>query len=144
MNIYDIRNTEIKELVELCELHAEFEGSDYDRTDKVNKLRSDIINSNIIKCLVLVSDDSSKLYGYCTYIKQYSTWDASWYNYMDCLYLREEVRGMGWGTKFIDVIKKDGLPIQWQTPISNLRAIEFYNKIGAVSTTKERYKLILE
>ena len=63
---------------------------------------------------------------------------------MDCLYLREEVRGMGWGTKFIDVIKKDGLSIQWQTPISNLRAIEFYNKIGAVSTAKERYKLILE
>ena len=65
---------------------------------------------------------------------------------MDCLFLTEESRGYGIGEKMMNVIKLEAKKlncslIQWQTPNFNTRAIKFYNRIGRISKTKERYFL---
>ena len=77
-------------------------------------------------------------------MKQFSTWDASFYVYMDCLYLEEAIRGLGVGKEFMKKIREYAIDngckeIQWQTPYFNKQALNFYNKLGAQSKTKERF-----
>ncbi len=82
-------------------------------------------------------------------MKQFSTWDAEHYIYMDCLFLNENWRGFSLGEKLVDIIKEEARKlgcslIQWQTPDFNIRAIKFYNRIGATYKTKERFFLKLK
>lgn len=84
--------------------------------------------------------------GMNAFMKQYSTWDASFYIYMDCLFITSESRGMGIGEKLINRIKEEGRKegcyiVQWQTPTFNKRAMKFYDRIGALAKSKERYFL---
>ena len=60
--------------------------------------------------------------------------------------MTEKARGFGTGEKLIDEIKAEARKlecdhIQWQTPDFNIRAIKFYDRIGATSKSKERYFL---
>ena len=93
-------------------------------------------------CLVAVLDE--KIVGYATFMKQYSTWDVRYYIYMDCLFLTEETRGQGIGKAMMERIKIEALAlacnlIQWQTPDFNVDGMRFYNRLGAISKSKERY-----
>ncbi len=76
-------------------------------------------------------------------LKQFSTWDARYYYYMDCLYLKAKVRGQGYGKKIMDELKKiankNRSHLQWQTHVFNEGAIKFYESIGALHKTKERF-----
>ena len=81
---------------------------------------------------------------YATYMRQYATWDACEYIYMDCLFIKEFARGYGLGEKLVNKIKQEGKKlrcdlIQWQTPDFNIRAMKFYRRIGSVSNSKERF-----
>jgi len=65
---------------------------------------------------------------------------------MDCLYMREEARSQGIGAVFMDRIKELSRDlgchlIQWQTPDFNVRAIQFYKRIGGRALQKERFFL---
>ena len=91
-----------------------------------------------------MAECNDNLVGYATFTKQFSTWDAAFYLYLDCLFLKEEVRGKGAGRQLMDKVKDDAREencklIQWQTPDFNTSAIQFYQKLGAVSKTKERF-----
>ena len=79
-------------------------------------------------------------------MKQFSTWDAQYYVYMDCLFMQEAARGFGIGEKLVNKMKEESRKsgcdlIQWQTPEFNERAIKFYKRIGAASKSKERFYL---
>ncbi len=136
---------DVKRLVELCEMHAEFEKASYKKSGKEQKLNKSLFNEMPpLYCLVAVVNQ--KIVGYTTYMKQFSTWDASFYIYMDCLFLTDKSRGLGIGQKLMDRIKEEGRKagcnlVQWQTPDFNKRAMKFYNRIGAKSKSKERYFL---
>ena len=96
----------------------------------------------VLKCLV--AERNNLLVGYATFMKQFSTWDAAFYLYLDCLFLKEEVRGKGAGRQLMNKVKEYALEegcklIQWQTPDFNAGAIQFYQRLGAVSKTKERF-----
>ncbi|MFD0862006.1 GNAT family N-acetyltransferase [Sungkyunkwania multivorans] len=136
---------DILQIVELCEAHADYEKAVYDAEGKVQLLGKALFGPSP-KFFCLVADKEGTLVGYATYMKQFSTWDAAAYVYMDCLYLKEYVRGLGIGAKFIDRIRDEGKKIgcdtmQWQTPTFNVRAINFYERLGAHSKTKERFFL---
>ena len=139
--------SEVDGIVELCQLHAAFEKATYDPAGKKEKLSQSLFGRlPDLFCLVAVQGET--LVGYATYMKQYSTWDAAHYLYMDCLFLRSESRSMGIGETLIDRIKFEGKKlgcdlIQWQTPDFNTRAMKFYDRIGAESKSKERYFLNL-
>lgn len=98
-------------------------------------------------CLVVEKDE--ELIGYATYMKQFSTWEANFYVYMDCLFLTENARGYGIGEKLMEQIKRETQNlccklIQWQTPEFNTRAMKFYDRIGGNAKTKERYSLNID
>ena len=138
---------DLKKLVELCELHARFENSNYSSAGKEPALAESLFAEQpVLFCIVAIIDQ--KIIGYATYMKQFSTWDAAYYIYMDCLFLISEARGSGIGEKLIEFIKDETQKIgcrqiQWQTPSFNSRAMKFYERIGAVSKSKERYFLEL-
>ena len=139
---------DLPDLVNLCQLHATFEKAEYD-TERKKELLEKHLFSNNPNLFCLVVEKANSLIGYATYMKQFSTWDANYYIYMDCLFMTENSRGFGIGEKLIDRIKKEAkelgcVLIQWQTPDFNKRAIKFYNRIGAKSKNKERFFLTID
>ena len=139
------KEADIKQIIDLCEAHANYEECEYSRENKEAQLLNDIF-SDTPKLFCLVVENGGHLIGYATYMKQYSTWDTSEYIYMDCLFMNVNARGFGLGEKLVRRIQVEGKKlgcklIQWQTPDFNLRAIKFYMRIGAESKIKERFFL---
>lgn len=137
------RQDDLPQIVDLCKAHALYEQAKYEHQNKSEILSKFLFGpSPSIKCLVI--EQKRTLIGYATFMKQFSTWDANWYIYLDCLFLMENVRGMGFGKLIMEKIKEYALTenckiIQWQTPTFNEKAILFYRGIGATSKTKERF-----
>jgi GNAT superfamily N-acetyltransferase len=146
--IRSVKKEDLDELINLCKLHAIFEASGYNTEAKKELLDRNLFSDNpSLSCLVV--ENANKLIGYVTYMKQFSTWDANYYIYMDCLFMTEESRGFGMGEKLIHKIKVEARKmdcslIQWQTPVFNKRAMKFYKRIGAYGKRKERYFLEVE
>jgi len=138
-----VKQIDLEELVNLCESHALYEKADFSKEGIKEKLQKHLFEQTpALYCLVV--ELNSKLIGYATYMKQFSTWDANFYVYMDCLFLNEKSRGLGLGEKLMNTIKEESIKlgcdlIQWQTPTFNSGAIKFYNRIGAYSKDKERF-----
>ena len=143
MKIRFAEKKDIEQLVKLCELHAIYEKATYDTKNKTVLLTKYLFDEKaVLKCLVVESKE--EIVGYATFMKQFSTWDADFYIYLDCLFFIENVRGKGLGTLLMNEIKiyakeQNCKEIQWQTPDFNTKAIQFYQKIGAISKTKERF-----
>ena len=151
MDNYTLRfaiKSDLNNLVGLCERHAVFEQSEYDATNKKELLDSHLFKKDpSLFCLVV--EYKKELIGYATYMKQFSTWDAEFYIYMDCLFMDDKFRGFGIGEELVNRIKKETKEngcshIQWQTPEFNKRAMKFYDRIGAQSKSKARYFLGLK
>lgn len=146
MSSYQIRaaiSKDLPELVELCGLHAAYERTDYEAKGKQEILEKYLFSDPPALYSLVVEHDGN-LIGYTTYMRQFSTWDASYYLYMDCLFLREQYRGQGIGLELMNKVKETAAQlqcshIQWQTPDFNVRAIKFYQRIGGVSKSKERF-----
>jgi ribosomal protein S18 acetylase RimI-like enzyme len=147
---YSIRNCEITDLpklVILCQKHAEFEKADYSPEEKEEGLKKALFDEQPkLYCLVVATKET--IVGYISYTFDFSTWDASNFIYMDCLFLEEEARSFGIGELLIDKLKQIGIEkncinLQWQTPQLNERAIKFYNRIGAKGKDKVRFTLDL-
>ena len=138
-----VQKEDLKKLVQLCQLHANFEKAEYDSERKEEQLSKHLFSDNpSLFCLVVEQDKN--LNGYASFMKQFSTWDADYYIYMDCLFITQESRGFGIGEKLIDRIKEETQKlgcslIQWQTPVFNKRAMKFYDRIGATGKSKERF-----
>ena len=132
-------------LVSLCAAHAEFERCEYNPEGKLERLSNDIFaNDPKLYCRVAIVD--GVCVGYITWMRQYSTWDAGEYLYMDCLFLDGKYRSKGIGVALVNEMKgfgrENGIKsIQWQTPDFNKRAIKFYQRISASSLSKERFFL---
>jgi len=143
-----VQKKDLPELVNLCKQHAIFEKADYIPERKKELLNTYLFSDNpSLFCLVVEQTD--RLIGYATYMKQFSTWDAGHYIYMDCLFMTEESRGFGIGEQLIHKIKEEAQAldcslIQWQTPKFNKRAMKFYERIGALGKLKVRYFLETE
>ena len=143
MDIRCATPADIPQIVDLCREHAVYERAEFNPEGKASLLSGYLFGPHeVLKCLVAECNDS--LVGYATFMKQFSTWDAAFYLYLDCLFLKEEVRGKGAGRQLMNKVKEYALEencklIQWQTPDFNTGAIQFYQKLGAVSKTKERF-----
>jgi GNAT superfamily N-acetyltransferase len=147
---YSIRKCEIKDLsklVILCQKHAEFEKSEFFPEGKEENLKNALFAKNP-KLYCLVVSTAETIVGYASYTFDYSTWDTAAFLYMDCLFLEEEARSFGIGEVLIEQLKQIAIQnncinIEWQTPQFNIRAIKFYNRIGAKGKDKVRFTLNL-
>lgn len=143
MEIRFTKEEDLKSIIELFKAHTSYEKITFIEGNKVELLRKQLFNSKEgLKCIVVES--VGEIVGYATFIKQFSTWDVDYYIYLDCLFLKESVRGKGIGKDVLEIIKKYAKSvncsvIQWQTPIFNKRAIQFYSALGAESKSKERF-----
>ncbi|MCD9618596.1 GNAT family N-acetyltransferase [Chryseobacterium gleum] len=143
MKIRFAEEKDLSSIIELCKAHAQYERSSFKEENKKEQLSKHILNPDSeIKCLIAESD--TEIIGYATFFKQFSTWDAGYYMYVDCLFLKENARGNGTGKQIMELIKsyskEQGCPIiQWQTPGFNIRAIKFYILLGAERKNKERF-----
>lgn len=143
MKIRFAKEKDLSSIIELCKAHAQHERSSFKEENKKEQLSKHILNPDSeIKCLIAESD--TEIIGYATFFRQFSTWDAGYYMYVDCLFLKENARGNGTGKQIMELIKsysnEQGCPIiQWQTPGFNRRAIKFYTLLGAERKNKERF-----
>ncbi|WP_424001347.1 N-acetyltransferase family protein [Maribacter sp. IgM3_T14_3] len=145
MKIRFAKKKDLPQIIELCKEHAEYEQAEFEQENKAELLSAFILGKNpSLKCLIVEQENS--IIGYATFMKQFSTWDADFYIYLDCLFLKANTRGQGIGTRLMEKVEEYGKVenckiIQWQTPDFNQKAIDFYKKIGGVSKTKERFCL---
>ncbi|WP_108869050.1 GNAT family N-acetyltransferase [Aquimarina aquimarini] len=143
MTIRYAKEIDIEQIIELCEAHALYEKTDFEKGNKKEALFEHLFGAQkSLQCLVV--EQNNKLQGYATFMKQFSTWDAEFYIYLDCLYLKDATRGKGIGKQIMSIIYKHAIAekcsiVQWQTPNFNTGAIHFYKKIGATSKSKERF-----
>ena len=147
IRIRKAENSDLEQLIDLCKQHAEYEKAEYSLANKGSLLSQHLFKTEpSLNCLV--AEDSGILVGYATFMKQFSTLNASFYLYLDCLFLQRRYRGLGLGRQLMEKVKEYALgenciEIQWQTPIFNKNAIDFYKRLGAVSKSKERFFLDL-
>ena len=92
---------------------------------------------------------AGKPIGYASLTWGVSTWTASPYGHLDCLYVDDAHRNEGIGRRLLDAViahtQDLGLgDLQWQTPPWNVAAIRFYRRLGADQQTKERFTLTLD
>jgi GNAT superfamily N-acetyltransferase len=148
MTDYMIRPVDKNDLPELLMLigeHADFEQAPFDPIPNEKKLKKALFDQPFkLNCWVV--EQQGKLTGYVSFTFDFSTWGASEFMYMDCLYLREGSRGKGIGAAILKKLyrvaqERNCINIQWQTPAFNEAAIRFYHKNNAVSKSKVRFNL---
>jgi len=143
MNIRFAKKEDIEQIVDLCEAHAHYEKATYSKHGKAALLLEYLFSQQeVVYCLVV--EEQAHIVGYATFMKQFSTWSASHYLYLDCLFLADSTRGKGIGKQLMEklqeiAIQKKCSSIEWQTPTFNESAIRFYDKLGAISKSKERF-----
>ena len=145
--IRDCQPDDIAAVINLCQKHAAYERAIFNPIGKEENLREALFSEHP-KLFCLLAEIDGTIVGYATYTIDFSTWDASQFMYMDCLYLEEKARGFGIGEVIIEKLKqiamaKNCINIQWQTPEFNEKAIKFYHRIGAIGKDKVRFFLDL-
>jgi len=143
--IREIKENDLNELMLLIEEHTAYEQADYSNDGKKERLQKELFRENSqLKCWVIEIDNVVN--GFCSFTYDYSTWDAAFFIYMDCLYIRSSFRCTGIGSVILGKLKalateKQCVNVQWQTPDFNVPAIAFYKKNGAISKDKVRFTL---
>jgi ribosomal protein S18 acetylase RimI-like enzyme len=143
--IREIQKNDLDELMLLIEEHTAYEQADYNGEGKKKLLQKELFRDNKqLNCWVV--EINNKINGFCSFTYDYSTWDAAFFIYMDCLYIRSSFRGLGIGSVILTRLKvlaveKQCVNVQWQTPDFNAPAIAFYKKNGALSKDKVRFTL---
>jgi len=145
--IREIRETDLPLLAPLLRAHALYEGADWVDTGQVQRLQTAFFGERPV-IHGWIAELHEQLVGYMTATREFSTWAAHPFIHMDCLYLSEPHRRRGLGARFLRTLEQfcreqQCTSIEWQTPTSNLPAIEFYTKMGARSLDKRRFYLSL-
>jgi len=137
MNV-EIRLAEIKdseEILNLIKELAEFENE----LEKVELNLSDIKKhgfgkNSVFKCFV--AEYMNSIVGIALFYPRYSTWKGPTFHLED-LIVTKTMKGKGIGTKllyaFVNYAKNAGVKrVEWEVLDWNKKAIDFYNKNGAV------------
>ncbi|GAB1331859.1 N-acetyltransferase family protein [Streptomyces sennicomposti] len=129
----------------LCAAHAAFERATPVPVDLATRLEP-VLFSAPPRAWCLVVDHGGELIGYATYSLEFSTWQATDYVHLDCLFVTEPHRGEGWGHALLNAVKdaaaaRGTAQMQWQTPDWNTDAIRFYHRAGAEARPKVRFSL---
>lgn len=146
-SIRTVRPDDLPELVGLIRAHAEYERAPRPPEDLAGGLPVLLFGEDP-RLIALVAEVDGVLVGYATFGVEVSTWEASHFLHMDCLYLAEGARGAGVGARIMDEARalaadRGIRQVRWQTPQWNEGAIRFYDRLGATRSAKYRYTLEL-
>jgi GNAT superfamily N-acetyltransferase len=145
---YSINRVEplhILQLVTICAQHAAFEETSYSSDGKAQAL-SRALFSHPPRLFGWVAVANGRIIGYATASCEYSTWAASEYLHLDCLYVISGQRNSGIGRALLASVIAFArgcqyAQVQWQTPQWNADARRFYQRLGAMEKTKSRFFL---
>ncbi|PMD62731.1 GCN5-related N-acetyltransferas-like protein [Hyaloscypha bicolor E] len=92
------------------------------------------------RCLLLFTP-SGEAVGMALYFYNYSTWRARAGIYLEDLFVRETVRGKGYGQRLLGELAKecvamDAGRLEWSVLKWNTPSIEFYERVGAKALTE--------
>jgi len=142
------RPEDLSRLVELCALHAAYEGGNACAVDLSARLGQALF-SECPRAMGWVAETQSVsgAAGFATASPVFSTWHGEDFLHLDCLYLVESARGLGAGRMLVEAARAFALSagfrwLEWQTPAWNAPAIRFYERLGATATTKQRFTLL--
>lgn len=138
-----VQPNDLDALVILCAEHAAFERSEFVLDGQAERLHTALFNPPP-RLWVWVVEVDQRLDGFAAVSLEYSTWRARNYLHLDCIYLRDGLRGQGWGSKLFETVVEQAKSLgcdemQWQTPPWNEKAIAFYDAKGAVNQAKLRF-----
>ena len=138
IQIRPIEETDFTQLIALFKEFAIFEKAPELMTNTVEKMQAE---KEYIKGYAAVNEDN-QIIGYATCFFAYYTWIGKSF-YMDDLYVKQEYRAQGIGTKLInsiiDLAKKENCrKLRWQVSEWNTPAIGFYKSLGAQINETER------
>ena len=139
------RPDDLAQLELLVREHALFERASPPDGDLATRLAG-ILFSPVPRLHAVVAEGDGGLAGYATASLEVSTWRASEYLHLDCLYLRGDARGAGVGRRLLDRVRMLArelgvAEVQWQSPDWNDDAVRFYERAGAVYRNKKRFTL---
>lgn len=97
---------------------------------------------------IFVVEAERRLIAYAALTYDYAIWRGERYAHLDCLFVEEAARGGGLGKRLLDRVPAEASAagcrrLEWQTPQWNENAIRFYEREGAASELKARFKLPL-
>ncbi len=138
-------HADFKQLGQLIENHAAYEGAPLSEPVDLERLRKLVLDEPPRIFLWVVEQDGA-IGGYMSATIDCSTWHAAPFVYLDCLYLEPEMRGQGTGRNLIATLAafahERGIGwIEWQTPPDNQAGIAFYRCMGANERVKQRFSL---
>lgn len=142
------RVDDLAEIDVLVHEHARFERADPPSVLLLDRLPG-LLFGRTPRVHAIVADAGDGLAGYATASLEVSTWQASEFLHLDCLFVREEARGAGVGRRLLDRVRElarelGATEVQWQTPDWNVDAARFYEREGAVHRSKKRFTLALQ
>lgn len=152
LTIRDVEPGELGQLADLCREHAEFDRGLGEPVrplpgDLAQRLEQQLFGARpAMWCQVAAADD--KLVGYASYCWQPSTWRGDSYVLLDCLFVRDGLRGQAVGRRLFEAgveraRELGATRLQWQTPGENRAGQRFYQRTGAHGVGKLRYTLSL-
>ena len=133
---------DIKIIMELLYLKAEFDGCPESLKATTEQLNQDLFCSTPLTS-ILLAEVGSQAVGFASYHRIYSTFLAKPGIWLDDLYLKEEYRGQKIGkaimTRLCQIAEETGCArIDWTVNINNSHGIQFYEKMGANIIEKVR------
>ncbi|KXJ55016.1 MAG: GCN5 family acetyltransferase [Thalassospira sp. Nap_22] len=146
--IRPVQPGDLDALINLIADHAAYERATVDRENLRSALPKHIFG-DAAWTLILVADRAGDLIGYLSAAREFSTWNAADYLYMDCLYLAPTCRGDGIGGMLMKAAARYAADhdlgwMEWQTPDWNTGAIRFYERLGAVAKSKFRFSVAVK
>lgn len=142
--IRKIEPDDLDKLIELCAEHAAYEQTIFTKDGQQQRLKQVLFTEAPRLFIWVVAEHNQDLQGYLAATIEYSTWAANSFVHMDCLYLKDSLRGAGIGRRLLNTLilfaeKHHCKEIQWQTPPDNQLGIGFYQHIGAEGLMKARF-----
>ena len=84
---------------------------------------------------LIVAEAEGKVVGYATCLLQFSPWLGRDYLFLDDLYVRDELRGLGIGARLMHGVGalalERGAGVRWHVETENRAAQKFYRTLGA-------------
>jgi GNAT superfamily N-acetyltransferase len=147
VRIRPVERSDVGALVDLCSEHAQYERAPYDPHGKQEQLTAALFGEAPVVA-AWVAEIEAGLVGYATATIEFSTWSCQKYAHMDCLFVRDGMRGQGVGARLLNQVLEyarcAGLHhAQWQTPNWNAGAARFYIRAGAIPAEKLRFVIDL-
>ena len=84
----------------LCVLHAKFEKAAPVPSGHTGQLEKALSKARRQHTFFLI-EVNKEVAGFASLIREFSTWDASYYGHLDCLFIKQQFRALGLGRKLM-------------------------------------------